>query len=104
MFQIISLERLEALLESGREFTLLDVRDREEFEAGRLLGAVSLPLAQIREAPFHIPRDRPVIVYCSSGSRSLQASRELDRMGYQAYHVSGGFSRYRGKYAVRGTK
>ena len=43
MFRTISMQQLEQLLDGERTFTLLDVREQKEYEAGHLLGAVNLP-------------------------------------------------------------
>ena len=44
---------------------LLDVREREGYDAERLPGAVSLPIKSLdRETTAHLDRDRPVITYC----------------------------------------
>ena len=57
MFRTISVQQLEYLLDGERTFTLLDVREQREYEAGHLLGAVNLPYEQLlhRDRPKHIP-------------------------------------------------
>ena len=47
MFQNISADRLETLLDQGGDFTLADVREPEEYREGHLAGAVNLPVQQI---------------------------------------------------------
>ena len=104
MFQNISADRLETLLDQGRAFTLADVREPEEYREGHLAGAVNLPVQQILkiteqsgffedpEKFLGISRKRPVIVYCSHGGRGMQAARLLSGAGYQAVNVYGGLS------------
>ena len=89
MFQNISADRLETLLDQGRAFTLADVREPEEYREGHLAGAVNLPVQQILkiteqsgffedpEKFLGISRKQPVIVYCSHGGRGMQAARLL---------------------------
>lgn len=108
MFQNISADRLEALLDQGGDFTLADVREPEEYRGGHLAGAVNLPVQQIvkmtersgfsknPEKFLGISRKRPVIVYCSHGGRGMQAARILSGAGYQAVNVYGGLSYYPG--------
>lgn len=98
MFQTISMRQLESLMDQGGGFVLLDVREPEEFAGGHLEGAVNLPLADIRRAPEFFSRECPVIVYCAHGGNSIQAARELDRMGYRAVNAYGGLSYYRGRH------
>jgi rhodanese-related sulfurtransferase len=62
---------------------LLDVRTRDEFRERHHPRAFNVPLDEIGGA---LPRlgalDRPVVVYCQSGSRSAQAARVLTAAGY----------------------
>jgi len=102
MFQSISMRQLEALLNQGRDFTLLDVREEEEYEAGHLEGAMNLPLSRIGEAPGMIPKEKPVIVYCAHGGNSLLAARELSGLGYRVANACGGLAWYRGRHFVTG--
>lgn len=98
MFQTISMRQLESIIDQGGDFVLLDVREPEEFAAGHLEGAVNLPLGDIRRAPEFLSRDRIIFVYCTHGGSSIQAARELDRMGYRAVNAYGGLSYYRGRH------
>ena len=55
MFRTISVQQLEYLLDGERTFTLLDVREQREYEAGHLLGAVNLPYERLDEVEAEIP-------------------------------------------------
>ena len=101
MFRTISMQQLEHLLDGERTFTLLDVREQREYEAGHLLGAVNLPYERLDEVETWIAKDRPVVVYCAYGGQSLLAARELAGHGYDAVNALGGLHYYRGKYYVR---
>ena len=81
MFRTISVQQLEYLLDGERTFTLLDVREQREYEAGHLLGAVNLPYERLDEVEAEIPKDRPVVIYCAYGGQSLLAARELAGRG-----------------------
>ena len=100
MFRTISMQQLEYLLDGERTFTLLDVREQREYEAGHLLGAVNLPYERLDEVETWIAKDRPVVVYCAYGGQSLLAARELAGHGYDAVNALGGLHYYRGKYYV----
>ena len=101
MFRTISVQQLEYLLDGERTFTLLDVREQREYEAGHLLGAVNLPYERLDEVESEIPKDRPVVIYCAYGGQSLLAARKLAGCGYDAGNALGGLHYYRGKYYVR---
>lgn len=57
----------------------VDVRPREEFEVSRIPGALHVPQGGSMD---EIPRNRPVIVYCSVGYRSAQVAEQLQAAGY----------------------
>lgn len=63
---------------------LLDVREPAEWHAMNLsgLGAVLVPMGQLPERLNEIPRDRPVVVYCHSGVRSLEVAKLLVAQGW----------------------
>lgn len=69
-----------------REVTLLDVRPEEEFRAGHLPGARSLPLGQLRRRLDEIPREREVIAYCRGPycTMAVEAVEVLRKAGYRA--------------------
>lgn len=56
MFRTISMQQLEHLLDGERTFTLLDVREQREYEAGHLLGAVNLPYEELDEVESYLKR------------------------------------------------
>jgi rhodanese-related sulfurtransferase len=62
---------------------VLDVREPEEFVAGHLPSAVSIPQAELAVQLRDVPHDRDVLVACRGGSRSLAAARFLRAVGYE---------------------
>lgn len=79
------------MLRSGA--TLLDVRENAEWNAGHVPGAVHVPARGVStQAPKRLPKGRPVIVACKTGSRSRGATRILREKGIEAYNLSGGLS------------
>ena len=81
MFRTISVQQLEYLLDGERTFTLLDVREQREYEAGHLLGAVNLPYERLDEVEAEIPKDRPVVIYCAYGARACLRRGSLQGAG-----------------------
>ena len=72
---------------------VVDVRDPGEYGAGHILGAKNLPLSGIGSgAELAAKRkDRPLIVYCDTGSRSAKAAAALKGRGYtRVLNLSGG--------------
>jgi rhodanese-related sulfurtransferase len=93
-----------ALLLRQAAFPVVDVREPEEFEDGHIPGAVNIPRGLLEfevdghpavafrteEALSH--RERPILLYCLSGGRSILAADSLRRMGFvMPMSLSGGF-------------
>jgi rhodanese-related sulfurtransferase len=70
---------------------LVDCRELYEWVAGRIDGAVHIPLNSIMAgATGDLGPDRPVVVVCRSGNRSELASLMLRARGFEAYNLEGG--------------
>ena len=77
------------------DVTLVDVRNRSEWEAGHLPHALHIPLGHLAARLAEIPRDRPIVVQCQSGARSAIAASHLQRLGVVDVHdLLGGFQRW----------
>ncbi|MCU1592808.1 MAG: rhodanese [Frankiales bacterium] len=72
------------------EELLLDVREQDEWSAGRAPNAVHIPLYDLPDRFDEIPADRPLNVVCKVGSRSAQATAWLIAQGVDARNVEGG--------------
>lgn len=70
--------------------TVLDVRGRDEYDAGHVPGAVLIPLDELAARQAEIPDGDPLYVICAVGARSLAAARALADAGYPALSVAGG--------------
>ena len=69
---------------------LIDVRQQEEYNAGRIAGARLLELAELAGQAATIDRDKPVVFYCRSGARSAMATDAFRGAGYDAHNMIGG--------------
>lgn len=69
---------------------LIDVRQRYEYDAGRISGGRLIELADLPVQAASIDRQRPVILYCRSGARSAMAAAALRQAGYDAHNMLGG--------------
>ncbi len=73
----------------------LDVRELDEWEAGRVAGAVHIPMSELPVRQGEIPQDRPIVVVCRSGSRSAYVTEGLVRAGYDAANLGGGMKAWK---------
>ncbi len=74
---------LRSRLESGEDFTLLDVRKPNEVAEQRLKGSLHIHLGELPGRLDEIPRDRPVTTLCSSGRRAMIAASILKKHGFE---------------------
>lgn len=81
-----------ARIEAQEGALIVDVRTREEFDAGHIEGAILLPNETIGDAmPEELPDlDAEILIYCRSGNRSAQAARKLIALGYTNVYDFGG--------------
>ena len=68
----------------------VDVREPEEWQAGRIEGSLWIPLGELAGRVEELPRDRPLVIVCRSGSRSAYAADALVAAGYDARNLAGG--------------
>ena len=76
-------KELKALMETKPgSFVIVDVRDRQEYEAGHIPGAINIPAATFAAGSGVLDKEKRVIVYCNSGGRSYNAYRKLQKLAY----------------------
>ncbi|HWI49581.1 MAG TPA: FAD-dependent oxidoreductase [Rummeliibacillus sp.] len=86
----VAVSQVRHLVENNAYF--VDVREKDEFERGHLVGAVNIPLSELRDRMDEIPKDIPVYVHCRSGQRSYNAVMALQNSGFNnVWNVSGSF-------------
>lgn len=81
-------EQARRLLADGAQ--LVDVRADHEWDAGRIEGAVHLPLDRLHERAGELEAGGAVVVYCRGGNRSAMAAEALEAAGYDAVKLSEG--------------
>ncbi len=92
----VTLKELRRLVREG-EVTVVDVRPAEEFAAGHIPGAISIPMADLKRRLRDLPREREVIAYCRGRYcvYSLDAVTLLRRNGYRARRAEEGLPDWR---------
>jgi rhodanese-related sulfurtransferase len=79
-----------AELHEQEQIQLIDVRQPHEHEAGRIAGDRHVELTQLAAEADTIERDKPVVFYCRSGSRSAMAADAFRGAGFDAHNMAGG--------------
>lgn len=111
-------------LNRGEEMFILDVRNREEFEAWRIEGRTKLPIVNVpyfeileeggaddiiesvinyarAKLVDQLPKDRPILVVCAKGGTSDLVAEGLRQMGYEAINLAGGTLAWGNYYSVK---
>jgi len=96
MLGILSTSVYDAVALSNHEDAVfVDVRENREMNDGTIHGAVRMPLSGFAKNTHQLDRykDRPVIVYCRSGHRSVSAASILKKNGFEkVYNLTGGIT------------
>jgi rhodanese-related sulfurtransferase len=92
----IGRDELLARMRSGA-VVLLDVRPSEEYEAGHIAGARSIPLEELQDRLAELPPDREVVAYCRGPLCAFahEAVRDLRAAGRDARRLDGGWPEWR---------
>lgn len=76
------------------EVQVLDVREPDEWAAGRIDGAHHVPLGELADRTGELDRDRPVVTVCRSGGRAGKATELLTAAGLDVHTMDGGMNRW----------
>ena len=83
------------LMSQKNDFVIIDVRESDELESGKIEGSVHMPLGlSIRNAKkkqIEDMRDKKICTYCGTGYRGNIAADELVKEGFNAVTLEGGF-------------
>jgi rhodanese-related sulfurtransferase len=77
--------------------TVLDVRPAEEYQAGHIAGAISIPLAELQDHLAELPRDQEIVAYCRGPYCvfAAQAVELLREHGFRAVRLEDGVADWR---------
>jgi rhodanese-related sulfurtransferase len=86
-----------AELLANSRIQLIDVREAQEYAAGRIAEGVHIELDELAGRAGEIDRDVPVVFYCRSGARSAMATQAFLAAGYDAHNMAGGLLAWHGR-------
>ncbi|GGF18848.1 NADH dehydrogenase [Halobacillus andaensis] len=90
--RIVHHDEIDEIVENGGY--LIDVREPEEREIGKIEGSVPIPLGELRDRLDEIPKDKTIYINCQVGLRGYLATQILTHHGFEAANLSGGFKTY----------
>ena len=92
MYEQITPETAKKIMDSGVKYTLLDVREQDEYDEGHIPGAILIPYTEIDAKAEEVLKDKDalILVYCRSGRRSKIAAESLANLGYSNIVEFGG--------------
>lgn len=81
-----------------KKFLVIDTRDAGQCAKSHIPGAINIEWRQVLVKRASIPKDKPVLIYCNSGSLSAQAGFALRVAGWDNLRIlQGGFDEWRAK-------
>ncbi|API89569.1 sulfurtransferase [Marinilactibacillus sp. 15R] len=88
----------EEFKENMRKAQVVDVRGKDEFDAGHILGARNLPYLQMKQRANELRKDQPIYLYDEKKTLSARSAIILKKQGYQnLYILKGGYADWDGK-------
>ncbi len=67
---------------------IVDVRTPKEFSEKHIVGAVNLPIEEIMKGRINLPKNKEIVLYCRTGSRSSASAKVLKEQGWSVYDVA----------------
>lgn len=92
----MSTKQVEEQLRTNQEFTVIDVREVEEVAAGKIPGAINIPLSLIEFRMHELNKSNNYIIVCRSGARSGLATQLLQSHGFEVTNMFGGMMEWEG--------
>lgn len=91
-YEQITQEDAKKMMDSEKDFIILDVRTPEEFASGHIKDAVNIPNETIfdKEPTELTDKSQLILLYCRSGRRSKEAAKKLAKIGYTNIKEFGG--------------
>ena len=79
----VHVQELVADIDQGADFTLLDVRAKDEFDKSHLPGAQNIFVGELADRLDEVDKTKPVVTFCGSGRRAIIGASILTRAGFQ---------------------
>ena len=96
--EAVSADELLRRVKAG-EVTVVDVRPAEEYCAGHIPGAISIPVSELKARLKEVPTDRDVVAYCRGPYcvMAIEAVELLRKKGFRAHRMEEGVVDWRAR-------
>ena len=92
----LTAKEVEKLLQEGKQLNIIDVREVDEVAAGKIPGAINIPLGLLEFRMNELDKNKEYILVCRSGGRSARAAQLLESHGYNVINMTGGMLEWEG--------
>lgn len=90
-------KEVEMNVTEGKALNIIDVREVDEVAAGKIPGAVNIPLGLLEFRMNELDKSKEYVMVCRSGGRSGRATQILESHGYSVINMTGGMLSYEGQ-------
>ena len=92
VYMNITAQQAKEIMDTQKDYIILDTRTQEEYEDSRIPGAILIPYDEILDKAEGVltDKDQLILVYCRSGRRSKLAAQDLVKLGYTNIKEFGG--------------
>ncbi|MEK6197150.1 MAG: rhodanese-like domain-containing protein [Desulfobacterales bacterium] len=96
LFKTVTPQEAKNLIESRKDMLLIDVRGQDELSEGYIEGSTLMPLWAIIKGTQRPPQDKPILLICAVGGRSLALGQLMSKNGWnEVYNLKGGISAWK---------
>ena len=96
LFKTVTPVEAKQMIDSRKDLLLVDVRGSEELSEGYIEGSTLIPLWDILKGKQRPPKDKPILLICAVGGRSLALGKLMTKNGWpEIYNLKGGISAWK---------
>lgn len=96
LFKTVTPQEAKNLIEDRKDLLLIDVRGEDELTEGYIEGSKLMPLWAIIKGSQRPPQDKPILLICAVGGRSLALGQLMSKNGWnEIYNLKGGISAWK---------
>ncbi|WP_226037605.1 rhodanese-like domain-containing protein [Aquibacillus saliphilus] len=93
----LTAKEVQNLLKKEENLNIIDVREVDEIETGKIPSAIHIPLGLLEFRMHELDKSKEYIMVCRSGGRSGRASQFLESQGFNVINMTGGMLDWEGE-------